>query len=85
MECVTIKHCLRVVHFSLPFLVHFYFAINRRKGGRPRSLDFDKIALAVRLYDEKGHTVDQICKMMGISKPTLYKYIEAEREATSKP
>jgi DNA invertase Pin-like site-specific DNA recombinase len=56
-----------------------------RKGGRPRSLDFDKRALAVRLYDERGHTVDQICKMMGISKPTLYKYIEAEREITSKP
>lgn len=45
-----------------------------RKGGRPRSLDFDKRTLAVKLYDEKGHTVDQICKMMGISKSTLYKY-----------
>jgi DNA invertase Pin-like site-specific DNA recombinase len=56
-----------------------------RKGGRPRSLDPDKRVLAVRLYDEKAHTVDQICKMMGISKPTLYKYIEAERERISKP
>ena len=56
-----------------------------RKGGRPRALDFDKRALAVRLYDEKVHTVDQICKMMGISKPTLYKYIEAERKIISKP
>lgn len=56
-----------------------------RKGGRPKSLDSDKRALAVRLYDEKGHTVDQVCKMMGISKPTLYKYIEAEREIISTP
>jgi DNA invertase Pin-like site-specific DNA recombinase len=56
-----------------------------RKGGRPKSLDFDKRALAVRLYNEKGHTVDQICKMMGISKPTLYKYIDAEQKVTSKP
>ncbi len=50
-----------------------------RKGGRPKSLNKDKQALAAKLYDEKKHTVDQICEMMGISKPTLYKYIEAAR------
>jgi len=33
----------------------------------------------VKLYDDKKHTVDQICEMMGISKPTLYKYIEAAK------
>ena len=43
-----------------------------RKGGRPKTLDADKRALAVKLYNEKEHTVDQICKIMGISKPTLY-------------
>lgn len=46
------------------------------KGGRPKALDPDKQELAVKLYDEKAHTVDQICRMMGISKPTLYKYVE---------
>jgi len=51
-----------------------------RKGGRPKALNKDKRALAVKLYDEKKHTVDQICEMMGISKPTLYKYIEAARD-----
>ena len=50
-----------------------------RKGGRPKSLNKDKQALAVKLYDEKKHTVDQICEMMGISKPTLYKYIKAAK------
>jgi len=50
-----------------------------RKGGRPKALNKDKRALAVKLYDEKKHTVDQICEMMGISKPTLYKYIESEK------
>ena len=50
-----------------------------RTGGRPKALDADKRALAVKLYDEKNHTVAQICQMMGISKPTLYKYIEDER------
>jgi DNA invertase Pin-like site-specific DNA recombinase len=50
-----------------------------RKGGRPKSLAPDKRALAVKLYDEKKHTIVQICQMMEISKPTLYKYIEAEK------
>ena len=56
-----------------------------RKGGRPKALNKDKQALAVKLYDEKrsgapGHTVDQICQLMGISKPTLYKYIQASKQ-----
>ena len=50
-----------------------------RKGGRPKALDADKQALAVKLYDEKRHTVEQVCQMMGISKPTLYKYIDAHK------
>lgn len=49
-----------------------------RKGGRPKSLSNDKQALAVKLYNEKQHAIDQICEMMGISKPTLYKYIEQQ-------
>lgn len=50
-----------------------------RNGGRPKSLDVNKRKLAIQLYEEKQHTVKQICQMMGISKPTLYKYIEADR------
>jgi DNA invertase Pin-like site-specific DNA recombinase len=50
-----------------------------KKGGRPKSLSKDKQALAVRLYDERKHTVTQICEIMGISKPTLYKYIAAAK------
>ncbi len=52
-----------------------------KKGGRPKTLNSDKRKLAVKLYDEKQHSVGQICKMMGISKPTLYKYIETEKAA----
>jgi len=50
-----------------------------RHGGRPKALSQDKQALSVKLYDDKKHTVYQICEMMGISKPTLYKYIEAAK------
>lgn len=47
-----------------------------RNGGRPKSLSNDKQALAVKLYNDRAHTVNKICEMMGVSKPTLYKYIE---------
>ncbi|WP_254178940.1 helix-turn-helix domain-containing protein [Providencia rettgeri] len=33
----------------------------------------------VQLYNDKKHTVAQICVLMGISRPTLYKYIESAR------
>ena len=57
-----------------------------RKGGRPAALDADKRTLMIQLYDEKKHTVKQICKMMGISKPTLYKYVYTHRgNLNSKP
>jgi len=46
-----------------------------RKGGRPKLLDPAKRQLAVRLYAEKRHTIGEICRMMGISKPTLYNYV----------
>jgi DNA invertase Pin-like site-specific DNA recombinase len=45
-----------------------------RKGGRPKKLDAKKQALAVKLYQEKKHSVDEICQMFDISKPTLYSY-----------
>ena len=48
-----------------------------RIGGRPKSLDSTKQNLAVKLYNEKSHSVNQICQMMGISKPTLYKYVKS--------
>lgn len=45
------------------------------RGGRPKALDAAKRQLAVRLYTEGQHTIIEICKLMGISKPTLYNYI----------
>jgi DNA invertase Pin-like site-specific DNA recombinase len=45
------------------------------RGGRPKALDPAKHQLAVKLYTEKQHTIIEICKLMGISKPTLYNYI----------
>ena len=50
-----------------------------RKGGRPKVLDQSKRNLVVKLYDEKEHSIKQICQIIGISKPTLYKYLESTR------
>jgi len=46
-----------------------------RQGGRPIALNDDQIQEAYQLYDEREHTVKQICEMLGISKPTLYSYL----------
>jgi DNA invertase Pin-like site-specific DNA recombinase len=50
-----------------------------RQGGRPKLLDPEKRRLAVELYQGKKHTIIEICRLMGISKPTLYSYVEEAR------
>lgn len=47
-----------------------------RNGGRRKSLEIAKRRHAVQLYHEKTYTVGEICRLMGISKPTLYAYVE---------
>ncbi len=46
-----------------------------RKGGRRKKLNEKQRALAVELYRRKKDSIDEICKMFGISRPTLYKYV----------
>ena len=48
-----------------------------RLGGRPLALDHKQRQLVVQLYNDRRHSIGEICKMMSISKPTLYKYVEA--------
>ncbi len=56
-----------------------------RKGGRPKRLNPAKRELALRLYHERQHSIDEICRMMGISKSTLYNYLDcAEKNAIGK-
>lgn len=50
-----------------------------RQGGRPQKLTQDKRQLVVDLYQGKKHSIKQICEMVGISKPTLYKYVDVNR------
>ena len=53
-----------------------------RIGGRPRALDANKTRLAYQLYDEKKHTVKEICQLLSISKPTLYSYLDRRKGET---
>jgi DNA invertase Pin-like site-specific DNA recombinase len=51
-----------------------------RKGGRPRSLDPQKVEVIKKLYEEKNLTVQQICDMFSITKPTMYDYIRGNHK-----
>jgi len=46
-----------------------------RLGGRPRT-DPEKVEMALKMYDSKEYTIKQILKATGISKFTLYNYLD---------
>ena len=52
-----------------------------KKGGRPKSLNAEKVNRLYQLYDEenpngrKKYAIREICEMMGIAKSTLYSYL----------
>lgn len=50
-----------------------------KKGGRPRVLDDDALAMATQLHQNHQTTVDVIAKKLGLSKRTLYRYLQKER------
>lgn len=50
-----------------------------RQGGRPKKKSKEQRELAVQLYEEKKHSVGDICTMLGVSKPTLYAYIHEQQ------
>lgn len=54
-----------------------------RKGGRPKALRTPaKVALALSLYKDKDHSIDDICEQLHISRSTLFRYVrQAKREA----
>ncbi|HAU0151403.1 TPA: recombinase family protein [Legionella pneumophila] len=49
-----------------------------RNGGRPKKLNSEKAKLVIKLYESKQHSINQICSLVGISKPTLYKYLKQQ-------
>ena len=47
-----------------------------RQDGRRKGLDFFQRCHAVGLYRSRRHTVKEICALMGISRATLYAYVD---------
>ena len=45
-----------------------------RTGGRPRGVDLKKKKAALALKREGGHSVREVCEIVGISRNTYYKY-----------
>lgn len=54
-----------------------------REGGRLLKLNANNRKLAVDLYNGRKHSIKQICETVGISKPTLYKYVNGMQEQES--
>ncbi|MBA3534940.1 MAG: recombinase family protein, partial [Ardenticatenales bacterium] len=50
-----------------------------RIGGRPKGVDLKKKKAALALKKEGGHSVREICEIVGISRNTYYKYTREEQ------
>lgn len=58
-------------------------AANGRKGGRPRKVD-DADAAKGRSLRDKGLSVNDIAKMLGVSRATVYRYLAEPSVAATK-
>ncbi len=53
-----------------------------RRGGRPKApalSDAKKVALAQSLYNDKTHSIADICTTLRVSRSTLYRYVHQAR------
>jgi DNA invertase Pin-like site-specific DNA recombinase len=56
-----------------------------RKGGRPKRLDTDrKVQMARQLHADPTNSIADICKTLGVSRATLYRYLESGDKPTRK-
>lgn len=46
-----------------------------KKGGRPKAMDKSKVRMAHSLMADKRNSVNDVCKTLGVSRSTLYKYL----------
>jgi DNA invertase Pin-like site-specific DNA recombinase len=52
-----------------------------RMGGRKHKLKPAQVKTLRSMYDSRKHTIREICKVMGISKPTLYAYLKTANKS----
>lgn len=53
-----------------------------RHGGRPPVMTPEKLAVARQMYDGKTHPVATIAKTVGVSRSTLYRYLQQDNVLT---
>jgi DNA invertase Pin-like site-specific DNA recombinase len=49
-----------------------------KHGGRPKSLNASKAAHALELYKSRKGSAVEVCKTLGISRATLYRYVHGK-------
>lgn len=54
-----------------------------RRGGRPALMDEKKTALARRMHDDPANTAADICRVLGVSRATLYRYLKVKPAPSS--
>jgi DNA invertase Pin-like site-specific DNA recombinase len=47
-----------------------------RTGGRPKALSKSKAEMARQLYEDRTYSIEEICKTLGISRTTFYRYVK---------
>ena len=52
-----------------------------RQGGRPSKLNADQVRTARRLYDERELTVEEIGRILGVSRSSIYRALGRDRSA----
>jgi len=52
-----------------------------RLGGRPPLLQPDQVKKMLEHYDERKLTVEEICKIFSISRPSFYNYLKKQKNA----
>ena len=50
-------------------------ARGRLGGRRPIRADDPRVVSAKRLHKDRGLSINEICKTLGISRPTFYRYV----------
>jgi DNA invertase Pin-like site-specific DNA recombinase len=49
-----------------------------RRGGRPKVLSEKKAEMARQLYRDRTNSIDEICRTLGISRTTFYRYVKPD-------
>lgn len=50
-----------------------------KTGGRPKALSKSKAEMARQLYQDKAHSINEICQTLGISRMTFYRYVNTKQ------